>query len=62
LEEPSFEQQTTTIQITQRSKHALMKIKGDLLRKDGVNRTFDDVIQEMVYYWIKGVKRRGYGI
>ena len=54
------ELQKTTIQITMSSKFALMKIKGELVKKDGIDRTFDDVIQELVYYWIRGVRRKGY--
>jgi hypothetical protein len=45
-----------------RSKFELLKIKGELIRKDGVDRTFDDVLQELLYYWAKGVKRKGYGV
>jgi len=52
----------TTIQITDRSKSELLKVKGELLRQDGVNRTFDDVIQELLYYWTKGVKKKGYNL
>jgi hypothetical protein len=50
----------TTIQITERSKSELLKVKGELLTQDGVNRTFDDVIQELLYYWTKGAKKKGY--
>ena len=50
----------TTIQITERSRIELMKIKGELVGRDGVDRTFDDVIQELVYYWTRGVKKKGY--
>ena len=53
-------EKTTTIQITERSKSELLKVKGELLRQDGVNRTFDDVIQELLYYWTKGIKKKGY--
>ncbi len=50
----------TTIQITQATRHELLKIKGDLLMKDGVERTFDDIIQELVFYWARGIKKEGY--
>jgi hypothetical protein len=53
------EPRKTTIQITERSKLGLLKIKGELLRKDGVERTFDDVIQELIYYWTRGTKKEG---
>lgn len=53
---------TTTIQITQRTKHQLLRIKGDLLQKDGVDRTFDDVLQELLFYWARGTKKQGYRI
>jgi len=55
-----LEPQKTTIQITQRTKYDLLKIKGDLLRKDGIERTFDDIIQELVYYWITGTRKKGF--
>jgi len=51
---------TTTIQITQATRLELLKIKGELLRKDGVERTFNDIIQELVYYWTTGIKKKGY--
>jgi len=57
-----LETRKTTIQITQRSKFDLLRIKGELLKKDGVDRTFDDIIQELVYYWTKGVRKKGYEI
>jgi len=50
----------TTIQITQRTKLELLRIKGELLRKDGVERTFDDVLQELIFHWTRGVKKEGY--
>jgi len=50
----------TTIQITQRTKLELLRIKGELLKKDGVDRTFDDLIQELVFYWTRGTKKEGY--
>jgi len=52
----------TTIQVSEASKVQLLKIKGDLLKKDGVDRTYDDVIQELIYYWIEGKKKTGYNI
>jgi len=62
LGEDWLQTRKTTIQITMRSKFELLKIKGELIRKDGVDRTFDDVLQELLYYWTKGVKRKGYGV
>ena len=47
----------TTIQISLRTKIHLMQIKGELLEKDGKKRTFDDVIQDLIYYWKMGKKR-----
>ena len=47
----------TSIQISLRTRFQLMQIKGELLVRDGKNRTFDDVIQELVYYWKTGKKR-----
>jgi hypothetical protein len=29
-----------------------MQIKGELLTRDGKNRTFDDTIQDLIYYWL----------
>jgi hypothetical protein len=55
-----LETQTTTIQITRRTKHELLRIKGELLKKDGVERTFDDILQELIFYWVRGVKKQGY--
>jgi hypothetical protein len=52
----------TTIQISHRTKFGLLKIKGELLGKDGVNRTFDDIVQELMYYWKTGEKRKGYAL
>jgi len=52
----------TTIQISMHTKFDLMKIKGELLEKDGVNRTLNDVIQELIYHWKTGQKRKGYTI
>ena len=52
----------TTIQISHRTRFGLVKIKGELLEKDGVSRTFDDIIQELIYYWKTGEKRKGYGL
>jgi hypothetical protein len=52
--------QVTTIQITRRTKHELLRIKGELLKKDGVERTFDDILQELIFYWVRGVKKQGY--
>jgi hypothetical protein len=53
-------EKTTTIQITERTKSELLKVKGELLSQDGINRTFDDLIQELLYYWTKGTKKTGY--
>jgi len=50
----------TTIQITNRTRLELVRIKGELMREDGVQRTFDDLIQELIYYWIRGVRKKGY--
>lgn len=47
----------TTIQISVRTKFHLMQIKGELLVKDGKNRAFDDVVQDLIYYWKTGKKR-----
>ena len=52
----------TTIQITQTTRLELLKIKGELLQKDGVERTFDDILQEMIFYWTRGVRKKGYGL
>jgi len=50
----------TTIQITQTTRLELMKIKGELLKKDGVERTFDDTIQELIFYWTRGERKKGF--
>jgi len=50
----------TTIQISLRTKFELVKIKGELLEKDGMNRTLDDIVQELVYYWKTGEKKKGF--
>jgi ribosomal protein S3AE len=50
----------TTIQVSANTKSELSKIKGELLAKDGVNRTFDDIVQELIFYWITGEKRKGF--
>lgn len=55
-----METRKTTIQTTQTTRLELLKIKGELLRKDGVERTFDDVIQELIFYWTRGVRKKGY--
>jgi len=47
----------TTIQISLQTKFLLMQIKGELLTKDGKNRTFDDVIRDLAYYWKTGKKK-----
>jgi len=52
----------TTIQISLRTKFELMKIKGELLEKDGMNRTLDDIVQELVYYWKTGEKKKGFTV
>ena len=52
----------TTIQISVRTKFELMKIKGELLERDGLNRALDDIIQELIYYWKKGEKRKGFDL
>ena len=52
----------TTIQISHRTKFGLLKIKRELLGKDGLNRTFDDIVQELMYYWKTGEKRKGYAL
>jgi hypothetical protein len=52
----------TTIQITQTTRLELLKIKGELLKKDGVDRTFDDIVQELIFYWARGVRKKGYVI
>jgi hypothetical protein len=52
----------TTIQLTQTTRLELLKIKGELLKKDGVERTFDDIIQELVFYWTRGVRKKGYDL
>jgi len=55
-----LETRKTTIQITHTTKLELLKIKGELLKKDGVERAFNDVIQELVFYWTRGVRKKGY--
>jgi hypothetical protein len=54
------EQRKTTIQIFLNTKFELMKVKGELLAKDGAKRTFDDVLQELIFYWKKGEKKKGF--
>jgi hypothetical protein len=34
----------------------LLQVKGELLAGDGKSRTFDDVIQDMIYYWKTGAR------
>jgi hypothetical protein len=45
-----LEDRKTTIQVTLRTRLELIRLKGELLRKDGVERTFDDLIQELLYF------------
>jgi transcription initiation factor TFIIIB Brf1 subunit/transcription initiation factor TFIIB len=47
----------TTIQVSLNTKIALSQIKGELLVVDGKNRTFDDVIRDLIFYWKTGKKR-----
>ena len=54
----NLEKEKTTIQITQRIKLELAKIKGELLGNDGVERTFDDIIQELIFYWVRGPRKK----
>jgi hypothetical protein len=55
-----LEDRKTTIQVTLRTRLELIRLKGELLRKDGVERTFDDLIQELLYFWARGVRKKGY--
>lgn len=55
-----MEERKTTIQITQTTRLELLKIKGELLKRDGVERTFNDIIQELIFYWTRGVRKKGY--
>lgn len=55
-----MERQKTAIQMTRQTKIELMKIKGELLSKDGLKRTMDDVIRELIGFWKEEWKKRGY--
>jgi predicted CopG family antitoxin len=41
----------TTISITEETQTELRKIKGQLMASDGKERSFDDVIMELVKDW-----------
>jgi predicted CopG family antitoxin len=41
----------TTISITEETQTELRKIKGQLMASDGKERSFDDVIMELVKHW-----------
>jgi predicted CopG family antitoxin len=41
----------TTIKISEETHVELNKIKGSLLAKDGKERSFDDVIRELIACW-----------
>jgi predicted CopG family antitoxin len=41
----------TTISITEETQTELRKIKGQLMASDGKERSFDDVIMELIKHW-----------
>jgi predicted CopG family antitoxin len=41
----------TTISITEETQTELRKIKGQLMASNGKERSFDDVIMELVKHW-----------
>ena len=41
----------TTISITEETQTELRKIKGQLMASDGKERSFDDVIMELIKDW-----------
>jgi len=41
----------TTISITEETQTELRKIKGQLMSSDGKERSFDDVIMELIKDW-----------
>ena len=41
----------TTISITEKTQTELRKIKGQLMASDGKERSFDDVIMELIKHW-----------
>ncbi|MCW3993549.1 MAG: antitoxin VapB family protein [Candidatus Bathyarchaeota archaeon] len=41
----------TTISITEETQTELRKIKGQLMASDGKERSFDDVIMELIEHW-----------
>lgn len=44
----------TTISITEETQTELRKIKGQLMASNGKERSFDDVIMELVKHWKVG--------
>jgi predicted CopG family antitoxin len=41
----------TTISITEETQTELRKIKGQLMASNGKERSFDDVIMELIKHW-----------
>ena len=46
-----------TIHVSKETHTELKKIKGELLAKDGRDRSFDEVIAELVAFWKRPVKK-----
>jgi len=44
----------TTISITEETQTELRKIKGQLMASNGKERSFDDVIMELIKHWKVG--------
>jgi len=41
----------TTIHISEQTHKELKKIKGELMAKNGKERSFDDVVLELIKFW-----------
>jgi len=41
----------TTIHISEQTHKELKKIKGELMAKNGKERSFDDVVLELIRFW-----------
>ena len=43
----------TTVQIYESTRRELIKTRGELEAKDGIKRSFDDIVLELIRFWRK---------
>jgi len=49
----------TTIHISEETHKELKKIKGELMAKNGRERSFDEVVLELIKFWREKQQKKG---